>query len=191
MLRFAFVAGIYLVVVYLALRRSLRAPSVQIEVESLRPEQKTERIARGHAGSPRLPSLRAGPKGKESIIFPRLLGVVRFVLAVFVSTLVTLLVFGVSTADAGRYFPRSPVTIENPSAKVAVIALALTLGIDLALIAFLAFLPCRRQAGSEQSKSPRTERQQSGHAKPPSRWRQPERRARRLMEISGHQGGRR
>jgi hypothetical protein len=122
-------------------------------------------------------------------MYRRLLRVVRFVLAVFVSTLVTLLVFGVSMADAGRYFPRPPVTIENPSAKVAVIAFALTLGIDLALIVFLAFLPYRRRAGSEQSKSSRIERQQSGHAKPPSRWREPEGRARRLTEISGHLGG--
>lgn len=122
-------------------------------------------------------------------MYPRLLRVVRFVLAVFASTLVTLLVFGVSTADAGRYFPQSPVTIENPSAKVAVIAFALTLGIDLALIVFLAFLPYRRRAGSEQSKSPRTKGQQSGHTRPPSRWRQPERGARRLTEISRHQGG--
>lgn len=122
-------------------------------------------------------------------MYRRLLRLVRFVLAVCVSALVTLLVFGVSMADAGRYFPRPPVTIENPSAKVAVIAFALTLGIDLALIVFLAFLPSRRQAGSEQSKPPRNERQLSGHAEPPSRWRQPERRARRLTEISGHQGG--
>jgi hypothetical protein len=80
----------------------------------------------------------------------RLSRAVRLVLAALMSTLVSLLVFGVSMAEAGRYFHRPPVTVENPSAKVVLIAFALMLGIDLALIVFLAFLPCKRRARSVQ-----------------------------------------
>ena len=87
----------------------------------------------------------------------RLSRAVRLVLAALMSTLVSLLVFGVSIAEAGRHLRRLPVTVENPSAKVVLIAFALTLGIDLALIVLLAFLPFKRRAGSVQIESPRTE----------------------------------
>jgi hypothetical protein len=86
----------------------------------------------------------------------RLSGAVRLVLAAFVSTLVSLLIFGVSIAEAGRYLRRPPVTIENPSATMVAIAFALALGIELALIVFLV-LPRKRRGRSKQIESPHAE----------------------------------
>jgi hypothetical protein len=87
----------------------------------------------------------------------RPLKTVRVVLAAFVSAVGTLLVFGTSVAAAGPYyFHRPPLTLENPSVTVAAIVFALVLGIELALIVFLA-LPRKRRAGAVQIESRRAE----------------------------------
>jgi hypothetical protein len=89
----------------------------------------------------------------------RLSTAARRVLEALVAALALLLVFGVSAAAAGPYYlHRPPVTVGNPSVTVAAIAFALVLGIEAALIVYLA-LPRRRRAASLEIDSLRAERE--------------------------------